>query len=76
MTITSLCFFQSPEGPKTYESLSFEVSSRRIAPNSERLIHAAALALILASSVPASAGDARPIKSCVAPVYPDGFSFF
>lgn len=35
------------------------------------LIHAAALALILASSVQASAGDARPIKSRVAPVYPE-----
>jgi TonB family protein len=35
------------------------------------LIHAAALALVLASALPASAGDARAVKSRVTPVYPE-----
>jgi TonB family protein len=50
---------------------SLERISQHTRPAAKTLIQAAALALILALVIPAFAADARPVKSRVAPVYPE-----
>jgi TonB family protein len=48
----------------------FEFASCRLRRAGIRLMQAAALALLVALAIPASAADARAVKSRVAPVYP------
>jgi TonB family protein len=48
----------------------FELPSNRLRRAGARLMQAAALALLVALTMPARAADARAVKSRVSPVYP------
>jgi TonB family protein len=49
----------------------FEVRPNGLRRQGVRLVQIAVLALMVASTIPAKATDVRPVKSRVAPVYPE-----
>jgi TonB family protein len=52
-------------------STNSRISPRRQRAMASALLHAAALVLAVAMAIPSIAADSRPVKSRVAPVYPE-----